>query len=104
MKKRRLEQDRNGEYGTQYVGYDIIAESEENSLAKQNPTARAVILRIQEQAAVNRLFNMPSEVLLRKVKEAVMKNGEPAGEERLPSITHLLGVELLEDGNVALGE
>ena len=96
MERRRFEQDRTGDYGTEAVGYHTY-ESHDLFCAKRDGTGRRVFLNIAKQAVVNRLFNMPAGVLLRKVKEAVMRR-----EEALPSLTCFLGAELSDDGNVAL--
>ncbi|KAF6232406.1 hypothetical protein HO173_009511 [Letharia columbiana] len=49
MQKRRLVQDRTGDYGPEAVGYDVC-EDPDLYVAKQDHTARAVILKIENQA------------------------------------------------------
>ena len=46
--------------------------------------------------------NMPAEVLMRKVKGAVMQKNKPVEDKTFSSITRFLAAELLDDGNVAL--
>ena len=121
MKKRRLEVDSMGDYNTKAVGYHVF-ESLNFQSSKRDGTARPGILRIENQVVVNRLFNMPAEVFLRKVTEAVVNRllnmpvevlppsfrearmqEEKGGETiRLSTVVPCLGVELLDDGNVAL--
>ena len=95
------EQDRTGDYGTDAVGYDV-EESIDFRYAKREDTSRCVTLNIKNQAVVNRLFNMPTSVLRRKVSKAVMQKTKPLGGERFPGITRFLGAELLDDGNITL--
>ncbi|KAF6217542.1 hypothetical protein HO133_006880 [Letharia lupina] len=45
---------------------------------------------------------MPAEVLMRKVKGAVMQKNKPVEDKTFSSITRFLAAELLDDGNVAL--
>ena len=101
MKIRRSEQDRTGDYGGGYIGYSVI-ESAHYHFARQEVTARYSTLRIQDQAVVNRLFNMTAMVLERKVTEAVRQNIDSVGGEMFPSITYFQGAELLNSGNVRL--
>ena len=101
MQVRRMEQDRTGDYGTEAVGYNV-SQSADDYFAKQELTARSVTLRIQTQVVVNRLFNMSANVLMRKVKGATIGKTEPVDDRIFPSITCLLGAELLDDGNVML--
>ena len=96
---RQSEQDRTGDYGTEAVGYD--AKPVQFLFDKQDLAARAVILKIEKQAVVNRLFNMPTSILMRKVEEATSKR-RTVGDKSLPSYTYLFGAELLNDGNVRL--
>lgn len=99
MEERRLEQDRTGDYGTEAVGYNV-SEPLEFYFAKHDGTARSVILNIQKQAVVNRLFNMPANVLTRKIIEAVMQKNEPIRSKTFSSIKYFLEAELLDDGNI----
>ena len=101
MNKRRLEQDRTGDYQTDSVGYNVY-ESMDFFQGKRDYNARRVILKIESQAVVNRLFNMTADVLTRKVMAAVKQKSEPVGGTYFPSITNILGAELGEDGNVTL--
>ena len=101
MAETRLEQDRTGDYGTEFVGYKVSG-SADDCFAKLGDAARRVFLAIESQAVVNRLFNMPAKVLMRKVKEAVEQRSKSVGEELFPSIEYCLGAELLDNGNVAL--
>lgn len=101
MSKRRLEQDRTGDYGTDAVGYNVY-EPADLYFGKQDLNARCVFLKIGKQAVVNRLFNMPVEVLMRKVQAAVIQKGQLVGDRRFPSIEHFVGSELLDDGNIEL--
>lgn len=101
MEVRRLEQDRTGNYGTKAVGYNV-SESADGFLAKREITARYVTLGIHNQAVVNRLFNMSASILMRKVKDAVRGKPKSAEDRKSPSITHFLGAELLDDGNIRL--
>lgn len=101
MRERRLEQNRTGDYGSEAVGYKV-SESEYFCIAKRDDTARFVILEIEQQAGVNRLFNMPANVSMRKVKEAVEQKSTTVEGMTFPSISLFLGAELLDDGNVAL--
>ena len=101
MEVRRSEQDRIGDYGSEYIGYNVF-ESTHYCFARQEDTARYSSLKIQDQAVVNRLFNMTAKVLMRKVREAVMQKTELVGGEKFPSITCFLGAQLLDSGNVRL--
>lgn len=101
MEVRRLEQDRTGDYGTEAVGYNVF-ESADQYFAKKEITARYVTLGIHNQAVVNRLFNMSANILMRKIREAVMGKTKPAEDGKFPSITYFLGAELLDNGNVRL--
>ena len=101
MELRRSERDRTGDYGTDAIGYDV-EESVDFRLAKRNLTSRCVTLEVENQAVVNRLFNMPASVLMRKIREAITQKTKPVRDERLPGIEKLLGADLLDDGNVTL--
>ena len=101
MEIRRSEQDRTGDYGGEFVGYNV-SESAQFHFARQEVTARYSTLRIQDQAVVNRLFNMTATVLMRKVQEAVMQKVEWVGDHKFPSITYFLAAELSNSGNVRL--
>ena len=101
MEIRRSEQDRTGDYGSEYIGYKAF-ESADHYVARQQVTARCSSLKIQNQAVVNRLFSMTKQVLMRKVRDAVMQKTEMVGGERFPSITYFLGAQLLDSGNVRL--
>ena len=101
MRERRLEQDRTGDYGTGAVGYKVDIPMD-LYFAKGDVLARFVTLGIEQQAAVNRLFNMPANVLLRKVKEAVKQKSTSVGDKIFPGIAYFLGAELFDDGNVAI--
>ena len=70
MEVRQLEQDETGDYETEAVGYSV-SESTNRYFARREITARYVTLEIQNQAVVNRLFNMSANFLMRKVIEAV---------------------------------
>ena len=96
---RQSEQDRTGDYGTEAVGYD--AKPVEFLLNKQDLAARGVILRIEKQAVVNRSFNVPASVLMRKFEEAASKK-RTVGDKCRPNYTYLFRAELLNDGNVRL--
>ena len=100
IKERRSEQDKTGDYGSELIGYD--AGNSEFYLAKQSDTARNVILKIEKQVGVNRLFKMTGHVLLRKVMDAVAPDFASTGDDHFPSITHFIGAQLLDDGNVEL--
>ena len=97
MEVKRLEEDKTGDYGTEAVGYDV-EESEEFRNGKRNDDSRCLTLKIENQAVVNRLFNMPANVLKRKVCEAVWM----VDAEWFTTSTGSLGAELLDDGNVTL--
>lgn len=101
MNKRRLEQDRTGDYETDSVGYNLY-ESLDFFHGKNGENARVVNLKIESQAVVTRLFNMTANVLTRKAMAAVKQKGEPVGGTTFPSITHFLGAELRDDGNITL--
>lgn len=101
IRKRRLEQDRTGDYGSEYVGYNVW-ESPDFHFDKRDENARRVSLKIESQPVVNRLFNMTADVLLRKAMAAVVEKSEPIEDKRFPTITHFLGAELQDDGDIRL--
>ena len=103
MKSRRGERDRTGDYGTDIMGYDSN-EPIDFRYAKREDNARRVYLKIEKQAAVNRLFNMPYRVLMRKVQDVVLQRNNPGPDEdtAFSSITFFLGAELSSDGNIVL--
>lgn len=82
------------------VGYDVY-QPEELGYCKLNEKARRIVLKIESQAVVNRLFNMPVRVLDRKVIAAVMQKNEFI-ESSLISNTHFAGAELQDDGDISL--
>ena len=45
---------------------------------------------------------MPADVLMRKVWAAVLQKSELVGDTRFPIISHCVGAELLDGGNIAL--
>lgn len=101
MEIRRSEQDRTGDYGREHTGY-CATESTHDFFARRELTSRCTTLRIQDQAVVNRLFNMTANVLMRKVGDAVRQNTELVGGRRFPTITNYLGAELLNTGDIGL--
>ena len=103
MKLRRVEQDRTGDYGTKFVGYHVTGPMD-FCLDTRQERARRVFLKIEKQAAVNRLFNMPWRILMQKAGDVVLQRNKP-GPDRdsaYSSIKFFLGVELAYDGNIVL--
>ena len=102
---RRVEQGRTGDYGTDIVGYDFN-EPIDFRYAKREDSARRSCLKIEKQAAVNRLFNMSYGVLKRKVLDVVLQRNKPVPdttrELNFSSITFFLGAELSTDGKIVL--
>ena len=97
-KKHRQEQDTTGDYETGAVGYKVHQAADIHP-SKRNHTANAMVLGIQRQPVVNRLFNMPANVLMQKAIKAVTSKAEG---EKFSTITHFLGAELLDSGDVCL--
>ena len=96
---RRIERERTGDYSTCTVVYDPL----DFDHAKRQDNARSVLLRIEKQAAVNRIFNMPSGVLMQKVRDVVSQRNQPGPDgSAYSSINLFLGAELVIDGNVLL--
>lgn len=98
MKEKRQEQDATRVRGTGGVGYNLH-EAADFRFSKQNGTASAMVLGIQKQSIVNRLFNMSANALMRTAIKAVTNK---AGGERFSTITHFLGAELLDCGDICL--
>ena len=53
MNKRRLEQDKTGDYGTDAVGYNVYEPSDLYFCKQDFENARRVFLKIEKQAVVN---------------------------------------------------
>lgn len=98
MRDKRREQDATGDDRKGAVGYNVHEAADFRS-SKQNGTASAMVLGIQKQSVVNRLFNMPANELMRTAVRAVTNK---AGGEKFSTITHFLRAELLDSGDVCL--
>lgn len=96
--KNRQEQDTTGDYETGAVGYKVHQAADIHP-SKRNHTASAMVLGIQKQSVVNRLFNMPANVLMQKAITAITSKVEG---EKFSTITRFLGAELLDSGDVCL--
>ena len=102
MKLSRVERDRTGEYSTCTVVYRFNNRVEDDLAGSQDNT-RCISLKIEKQAAVNRLFNMPSRVLMRKIRDVILKRNEPGpNNSACSTINSFLGVKLAMDGNILL--
>ena len=102
MKLRRVERDRTGDYSTCTVVYYVNNRVDDDFAGSQD-NARDISLKIENQAAVNRLFNMSSRVLMRKIRDVVLQRNEPGpNNSACSTINPFLSARLAMDGNILL--
>ena len=93
MKLRRVERDTTGHVNNR-VG---------NNFAGSQDNARDISLKIENQVAVNRLFNMSSRDLMRTIRDVVLQRNEAGpNNSAYSTMNSFLSARLAMDGNILL--